>query len=865
MTQNHESDFGKFSYDNFFIGYPPLQAHNISKPNTLSLMMNRIMIPSIFTRKDHTRIKTYLVETGVDTENPISLVDTRVDTETHTKETVVDTETHMNLVEPGVRIKTEPHMNLVEPGIRINTESHMNMVESGVDQKKTSTNLKYSKLRLVFKNLKEKPFLYVRGIKSKTGKFFDGCKIKSKTGKFFGGCKIKSKKSIILALFTVLALISISLLQFKNRSSVDSPVVDMFGENTMGVETVKAPRVYIYEDPAVDWSYLLDCYEEQNGISILMDERQEHAQNSGEIWMHKAAQIYENRVYDPREADLFYMPIYLALSSNMDFRAGSLTCQGLTHTERVKKSLDFITKSEHYILRGGSDHILTCTWFWCGPALGNRGRVLFQRTIIGINEYNNEWARWECLNKIVTVPYTGSSILSKPENSIRAGITEIPREIPFYFSGSSRDRPDRLNLRIVNDVLPGSRIQVSDNWFTWSETPEQFAESIHNSKFCFIPRGDTLSSRRLFDAISAGCIPVLTTVQTEGGMVPFADELDYNEFCILVDESTFLDKGLITSLVFELDEMEETKYLELRKGLNVAREHLIYGTTGDSFVPNVKVFESYIREIESKSDKGYWHCDPTPFYKDHAIRVDTELFPPNPTNESIVHWVSDKEAMVNREHKILMCSPPFTNSERPVKEFMNGLQAHEDSTWPGDYNSDNDGADFLKVEDFSFYDIFEGVEWLKVIFHRDPVLRILDAFTSTVSQDPDEFQDFVESLHKKHKLEDLSLGDYRSISSHCGFKYSHYPTSLRADVWDMNSLFLERLPAPMNSLKDSMNLYEFDNTRAKLESCEWDSFYDTDTLKRVYELYDDDYISFGISKDWDSILKNCKKNRIQSW
>ena len=838
------------------------------------------------------------VETGVDIENPIHLVDTRVNTETHTMETGVYTETHMNLVEPGVRIKTyqtdtgvdENPMALL-PALSMHNLGCINIVDSKqecinlVDRKQDEEEMvdvvdvhrhPCSKLRLVFKNLKEKPFSYVRGIKSKTGKFFDGCNIKSKTGKFFDGCNIKSKtgkffdgcnikskKSISLALFTVLALIYISLLQFKNRSSgssVDYPVVDIFE-----VKTLKSPRVYIYEDPAVDWSYLLDCYEEQNGFSILMDERQEHAQNTGEIWMHKGAQIYENRVYDPREADLFYMPIYIALSSNMDFRAGSLTCQGLTHTERVKKALDFITKSEHYILRGGSDHILTCTWFWCGPALGNRGRVIFQRSIIGINEYNNEWARWECLNKIITVPYTGSSILSKPENSIRAGIPEIPREIPFYFSGSSRDRPDRLNLRIVNDILPGSRIQVSDNWFTWSETPEQFAESIHNSKFCFIPRGDTLSSRRLFDAISAGCIPVLTTVQTEGGMVPFADELDYNEFCILVDEATFLDKGLITSLVFELDGMEETKYLELRKALNVAREHLIYGTTGDSFVPNAKVFETYIREIESKNDKGYWHCDPTPFYKDHAIRVDTELFPPNPTNESIVHWVSDKEAMVNREHKILMCSPPFTNSERPVKEFMNGLQAHEDSTWPGDYNSDNDGADFLKVGDYSFYDIFEGVEWLKVIFYRDPVLRILDAFTSRVSRDPDEFQDFVESLHKKQNLEDLSLGDYRSISSHCGFKYSHYPTSLRADVWDMNSLFLERLPDPMNSLKDSMNLYEYDITRSKLESCEWDSFYDTDTLNRVYELYKDDYISFGISKDWDYVLKNCKKNRIQSW
>ena len=33
--------------------------------------------------------------------------------------------------------------------------------------------------------------------------------------------------------------------------------------------------------------------------------------------------------------------------------------------------------------------------------------------------------------------------------------------------------------------------------------------SMRQSVFCLVPRGDTPSSRRLFDAISAGCIPVI--------------------------------------------------------------------------------------------------------------------------------------------------------------------------------------------------------------------------------------------------------------------------------------------------------------------------------------------------------------------
>ena len=754
----------------------------------------------------------------------------------------------------------------VEAGVVVNKSHNIEtcVVEVGVPIKKTGIRDKCASFLILRKKALTNSFTKFKQFNSR---FVENFVENTKKSRFLKNFDRKNKWHILSSiLISTLFIVIVTITILKNVSSESSSGSSSESSSESVVQVVnetKGPKVYIYDDPAIDWSYLLQCYEDQYGTSILMDERQEHAQNSGEIWMHKGAQKYENRVYDPREADLFYMPIYLGLSSDMNFRSGSLLCKGLTHTERVKIALDFITKSEYYMLRGGSDHILTCTWFWCGPALGNRGRLVFQRALIGINEYNNEWARWECLNKIITVPYTGSSILSKPENLIKAGIVEIPREIPFYFSGSSRDRPDRLNLRIVNDILPGSKIQVSDNWFTWSETPEQFAESVHNSRYCFIPRGDTLSSRRLFDVISGGCIPVMTTVQTEGGMVPFSNELNYEDFCILVHENTFLDKGLITSLVFELDGMEHTKYVELRKNLNIARDHLIYGTTGDSFVANVKVFETFMEEIESKSDKGIWHCDPTPFYKDHAIRVvGTELFPPNPQSENIVHWVSDKEMMLNREHKVLMCSPPFTNSDRAVKEFMNNLQAHDNTTWPGDYNSDNDGADFLKVGDYVFYDIFEGVDWIKVLFFRDPVVRILDAFTSKISQDPDEFQSFVKSLHVKLKTEDLSLGDYRSITSHCGFKYSHYPTTLSIDSWDVNARFVEKLPYPMNSLKDSMNLYEYDRIKYKLESCEWDSFYDTATLKRVYELYDDDYVTFGISKYWDQVLKDCKKKRI---
>ena len=183
------------------------------------------------------------------------------------------------------------------------------------------------------------------------------------------------------------------------------------------------------------------------------------------------------------------------------------------------------------------------------------------------------------------------------------------------------------------------------------------------------------------------------------------------------------------------------------------------------------------------------------------------------------------------------------------------LQEHEESTWQGQHNWLNDGVDFLKLDDYSFYDIFEGIDWIKTIFYRDPVIRILDTFTSTNSLDVDEFKSFVKYLYKTN---DFNLeSDYRPVSKHCGFRYSHYPTFLESDDEYVNTRFMEKLPRVMNSFKDEVKLYEHDSVKDKLISCEWASFYDLETLKLVYEIYNDDYVSFNISKNWVEILSNC--------
>ena len=612
------------------------------------------------------------------------------------------------------------------------------------------------------------------------------------------------------------------------------------------------PKIYVYDDPVLDWSYLVECYEEKYNVSPYLDERVEHAQNTGEIWMHQSALVYSNRVYDPESADLFYVPMYIALSSDMDIRSGSLTCRGKSHAERMHEALDFLQKSEYFSVRGGNDHIITCTWFWCGHAIGDRGRVVLSRTIIGINEANNKWAMWECRNKVFTVPYTASSVVTNNKNNLAiSNSTMESRTIPFYFAGTSRNQPDRKNLAIVSDIDSRSEIHITDNSFTWDQSPEEFATTVIKSRFCFAPRGDTLSSRRLFDAVAAGCIPVVTDVQIKKGVVPFADILNYRKFCIVVNSSCFSNKHRLRRLVNGLLSMKEDRYNFFHSNLNDARQYLIYGNTdGKSMFPKRGVFKSFAVMTWKKLQKdGMWHCNPQPFYEPHARRVFTDYFPP--TGESVKNWSDNDELTISRENLLVICSPEYSNSGY-VQNFMRDVL--DESNWEGKHVTDN-GFDVLRIEDYEFHEAFTELEWTKAIYTRDPVVRILDAYLSEIGAwDVEGFQRFVFDLHSSKVP---MTGATRPISKQCGFEFVHYGTVIPSESEFTGKIFTGSLREPMRSVGKRLSLYRKDKVREDILSCELSKFYNEITLDFVYEIYDTDYQAFKYEKDWLQVLKKC--------
>ena len=206
-------------------------------------------------------------------------------------------------------------------------------------------------------------------------------------------------------------------------------------------------NVYVYEDPVFDQAAVIQCYRDDNhGVAPWQDEREGKAQDAGEIWYHQAMLSHSWRVFDPEEADIFFIPLYPVLTAKVQKTRSE--CDGLNHHRRITKALMHLVKNSPYFNRfGGADHVVVCSWWNCGGAgFDPYHRMLLRRAVVGINEKIDSWSLWGCGSRMVTVPYTPNSAITT--TSVVGGQSAEERTIDFFFEGTSRHRPERENLEV---------------------------------------------------------------------------------------------------------------------------------------------------------------------------------------------------------------------------------------------------------------------------------------------------------------------------------------------------------------------------------------------------------------------------------
>lgn len=107
---------------------------------------------------------------------------------------------------------------------------------------------------------------------------------------------------------------------------------------------------------------------------------------------------------------------------------------------------------------------------------------------------------------------------------------------------------------------------------------KDYLQEVRDSIFCLCPRGFAPWSRRFFDSVALGCIPVVIADNIE---LPFEEFIDYRKFTVKVMESDIVNlKDILLSIPKE-------RILEMFRELRKNWIHFTYqqphSMTGDAY------------------------------------------------------------------------------------------------------------------------------------------------------------------------------------------------------------------------------------------------------------------------------------------
>ncbi|CAM9252771.1 unnamed protein product, partial [Laminaria digitata] len=308
----------------------------------------------------------------------------------------------------------------------------------------------------------------------------------------------------------------------------------------------------------------------------------------------------------------------------------------------------------------------------------------------------------------------------------------------LFFRGCAETT--RAIIQVVKRLSPDSVIALASNARIWSEGALVYADNMSRSKFCFCPRGDTASSRRIFDAISAGCIPILTV--EEAHVLPFQRTgLNYSEFAVVAEKGSFSTAKRVETVVKDLSSRSAEQLSMLREGLVRGQSLIVYGLSKGPTLADMEPFHGtasmFLLEVQKiVGDAGLWKCPSSGLGEDMLSPRTLTNFPPEGKKRR--QWLRESETIVNVEHSLLFCAPPNTGSLqfRMLAKRMKGVDhwtVSDDQSLLFDKVASE--LPLLDLDNTQLMeDIFKdnGSGWIKIGVIRDPVTRLLSAYLDLV-------------------------------------------------------------------------------------------------------------------------------------
>mmetsp|Transcript_25169 Transcript_25169/g.70546 ORF Transcript_25169/g.70546 Transcript_25169/m.70546 type:complete len:508 (-) Transcript_25169:1891-3414(-) len=123
-----------------------------------------------------------------------------------------------------------------------------------------------------------------------------------------------------------------------------------------------------------------------------------------------------------------------------------------------------------------------------------------------------------------------------------------PRTISVYFEGSYRKTNPLMHKRNLRhelalldwSLIPGAVYIETKTKYQEAKNPAwrlqaEYSERIRNARFCICTSGDNPTSRRLYDALAAGCVPILLANDWLTTL-PYVHFIPWHELAVILDE-----------------------------------------------------------------------------------------------------------------------------------------------------------------------------------------------------------------------------------------------------------------------------------------------------------------------------------------
>ena len=338
---------------------------------------------------------------------------------------------------------------------------------------------------------------------------------------------------------------------------------------------------YLYELPNELNTKLADCFHfTHSGVELWHFDDKEMAQNSGELFLYALLKRHPLRITDAAlqadptlEPDLYFIPYYSFLSTftteyptDWDFRGddkikafrGCMRNQDVD--DRAVLLHETLTAHRFYTPERMRKHVMMFPFWYIGERawgkvmkdLAPAGAFLLANDLVfkdGDGILPEGWAKG---SEFVAVPYVSN--MHAGQSMREACVESKARRRNCFWRGDalrqvrfkSQHGSDRLAIATYLDrcELCGIEGSHKKRWWgpTFKTTPlprdkaiEAYESGMACSAYCPVMGGDTPTTRRLYDAIYSGCVPlIIDDALARDSDLPFSAVLDWSAFSVTV-------------------------------------------------------------------------------------------------------------------------------------------------------------------------------------------------------------------------------------------------------------------------------------------------------------------------------------------